>query len=348
MTISAIRANGRSRHHFENPGGPYLGAINRVKCRILHGVGKATETMNHNRPTSHAQWEWLTPYLFLLPAFILLIALRYLPAVQAVFYSFTEWKGFFGSPEFVGLDNYIKLFRDQIFLAVLRNMAFYTIVRTLLVLGMTFFAAELVYSLRNPTLQFVWQVLLIIPMIIPEIVVFLVWGFVFNTQSGILNTLLVSVGLESWRQAWLSQSSTALWAIVFIGFPFVASVPFLIFTSSLQGMPSEVLEAALLDGCTSLSRILHIDLPLMRGPIMLAVILLILEGIRVLLPQLVLTGGGPGTSTESPANFLYRTAFQYGDFGLATAVGMIMLVIGLVFSYLSLRIRYQGAADVDI
>jgi ABC-type sugar transport system permease subunit len=289
-----------------------------------------------------------TPYLFLLPAFVLLVALRYLPAVQAVYYSFTEWRGIFGSPEFVGLDNYAKLFNDQIFLAALRNMALYTVVRTLLVLGMTFCAAELVYSLRSPTMQFIWQVLLIIPMIIPEIVVFLVWGFVFNTQSGILNTLLTNIGLASWRQPWLSQSSTALGSIILIGFPFVASVPFLIFTSSLQGMPREVLEAARLDGCTTLRRVRYIDLPLMRGPITLTVILLILEGIRVLLPQLVLTGGGPGASTESPANYLYRTAFQYGDFGLATAVGMIMLLIGLVFSYLSLRIRYQEAADVDI
>ncbi len=108
--------------------------------------------------------------------------------------------------------------------------------------------------------------LLIIPMIIPEIVVFLVWGFVFNTQTGILNTLLATIGLESWQQAWLSQSGTALWAVIFIGFPFVASVPFLIFTSSLQGMPREVLEAALLDGSTTFRRVLHIDLPLMRGP----------------------------------------------------------------------------------
>lgn len=290
----------------------------------------------------------LAPYLFILPAFVLLIALRYLPAVQAIYYSFNEWKGFFGSPEFVGVDNYVKLFGDQIFLAALRNMALYTVVRTLLVLALTLFAAELVYSLRSPTMQFIWQVLLIVPMIIPDIVVFLVWGFVFNTQNGILNTLLGNIGLASWQQPWLSQSSTALGSIILIGFPFVASVPFLIFTTSLQGMSREVLEAALLDGCTTLQRVRYIDVPLLRGPITLVVILLILEGIRVLLPQLVLTGGGPGTSTESPANFLYRTAFQYGEFGLASAVGIVMLLIGLIFSYLSLRIRYQEAADVDI
>ncbi len=293
------------------------------------------------------RWGQLTPYAFVLPAFVLLIALRYTPAVMAIRYSFTEWQGFFGSPKFIGLDNYVALFHDRIFLAALRNMAVYTTVRTLLVLSMAFFAAELVYSLRSLRLQTFWQAMFVIPLVIPETVVFLVWGFVFNTQSGILNMLLKAVGLGSLQQPWLGQSSTALASLVLIGFPFIASVPFLIFTSSLQGLPSEVLEAARLDGCTALRRVRYIDLPLMRGPLVLALILLLLEGIRVLLPQLILTGGGPGAATESPANLLYRTAFQYGDFGSSSAVGVVMLAIGLVFSYFSIRMRYQGAADVD-
>lgn len=293
------------------------------------------------------KWGNATPYAFILPAFVLLISLRYLPAIMAIYYSFTEWRGFFGSPRFVGLANYTALFKDPVFLAALRNMALYTTLRTGLVIFMAFAAAELVFSLRSRRLQTFWQIVFIIPLIIPETVVFLVWGFVFNTQSGMLNTLLRGIGLGGLAQAWLGQTSTALWSIVFIGFPFIASVPFLIFVSSLQSLPLEVLEAARLDGATAWRRVLSVDLPLLRGPLVLTVILLILEGIRVLLPQLVLTGGGPGTATESPANLLYRTAFQYGDFGSATAIGVVMLVIGLVFSYFSIRLRYQGAVDVD-
>lgn len=293
------------------------------------------------------RWDRATPYAFILPAFVLLISLRYVPTVMAIYYSFTEWKGFFGSPQFVGLANYVDLFQNTVFLAGLRNMAIYATVRTALVLVLAFFAAELVYSLRSHRAQTFWQVIFIIPLIIPDTVVFLVWGFVFNTQNGILNTLLETIGMAQLQQPWLGQSSTALWAITFIGFPFIASVPFLIFVSSLQGLPGDVLEAARLDGCSPFSRVVHMDIPLMRGPLTLALILLILEGIRVLLPQLILTGGGPGTATESPAIFLYRSAFQYGNFGSATAVGVVMLIIGLAFSYFSIRLRYQGAADVD-
>lgn len=299
------------------------------------------------QPTRRFRWHKLTPYTFLLPTFALLIALRYIPAVQAIRYSFMEWRGF-GDPSYVGIENYVRLFQDRIFLASLRNMAIYTTLRTSLILFMAFIGAELVYSVRSSRLQFFWQIVFIIPMIVPNAVVFLVWGFVFNTQSGIINTLLTNIGLESLTQAWLGQSSTALWSIIFIGFPFMASVPFLIMVSSLQSLPDDVIEASYLDGCDYIRRVWHIDLPLMRGPVALATILVVLEGIRELLPQLILTGGGPGTSTESPANFLYRNAFQYGEFGYASAVGIIMLLIGLTFSFISIRLRYRGASDVEV
>ncbi len=299
------------------------------------------------KPRAPFPWVKLVPYLFILPAFTLFVVMRYIPAIQAIYYSFTEWNGI-RAATFIGLENYSRLFQDSLFLDALKNMAGYTVMRTLIVVVMAFFAAELVYSIRSTFMQTFWKIAFIIPLVVPGSVVLLVWAFVFNTQSGILNSLLVAVGLGDLQQPWLGQSSTALWAILLVGFPFISSFAFLIYTSSLQSLPSEVLDAARVDGCNTLRRILYIDLPLMRGPIALTVILLVLEGIQVLTPQVVLTGGGPGTSTESPANFLYRTAFQYGKFGYATSVGVVMLLIGFVFSYFSIRMRYKGAADVDV
>lgn len=306
-----------------------------------------TKSASSARQGRRFNWQRLTPYWFLLPTFALLIALRYIPAVKAIAYSFMQWKGF-GEPSYVGFENYIRLFQDRIFVASLGNMAIYTALRTFLILIMSFVGAELVAGLTSRRMQMFWQVVFVIPLIVPHAVVFLVWGFVYNTHSGIINSLLSTVGLESLAQPWLGQSSTALPSIILIGFPFFATVPFLILVSSLQSLPKAVLEASYLDGCNIVRRIWHIDLPLMRGPLTLSMILLVLEGIRVLLPQLILTGGGPGTSTESPANFLYRTAFQYGEFGYASAVGIIMLIIGVTFSFISIRLRYRGGSDVAV
>ena len=292
-------------------------------------------------------WTKLTPYLFLIPAFSLLIALRYVPAFSAVLYSFTDWNGM-RAPNYIGLENYTQLFRDNLFLAALANTFYYTTAHTILVVVMAFFAAELIFSLRNRMLQTFWQIVFVIPLVVPQTVNYLVWGFVFNPQSGILNNFLASVGLGQLQQPWLGQTSTALWAIAFIGFPFVSSFAFLVYISSLQSLPSEIFDAAKIDGCGIIQRIFFIDVPLLRGALVLTIILLVLEGIQLLTPQLVLTGGGPGTSTESPANLLYRSAFRYGDFGYATAIGVIMLLIGLGFSYFSIRLRYRGAVDVNI
>ena len=287
-----------------------------------------------------------TPYLLLVPMFALLAVFRYYPAYSAIYHSFTRWNGI-RDPRWTGLQNYIRLFSDEVFLASLKNMAIYTCARTALVVVMAFLAAELVYSLRRPAQRMFWKVLFVIPLVVPRVVVLLVWAFVFNTQSGILNNLLGVLGLEALQQPWLGQSSTALWSLIFIGFPFVASFEFIIYVTSLEGLPSEVLDAAKVDGCGIWRRMLYIDFPLMRGPIMLTLILLVIEGIQVLEPQLVLTQGGPGMSTESPANLLYTTAFTYQKFGYATSIGVVMLLIGLVFSYYSLRMRYRGAVDVD-
>ena len=292
-------------------------------------------------------WPKLVPYFFLIPAFLLLLTLRYIPAGSAILYSFTDWNGL-RPPDYIGLDNYAELFGDRLFIASLVNTLQYAIFHTALVVFMALLAAELVFSLRSRFLQTMWQIIFAIPLVVPQTVSYLVWGFVFNTQSGLLNTLLENIGLEQFTQPWLGQSNTALWAIIFIGFPFVSSFAFLIYISSLQSLPADIFDASKIDGCTSLQRIWFIDIPLLRGALVLTIILLVLEGIQLLTPQLVLTGGGPGTSTESPANLLYRSAFKYGEFGYATSIGVVMLLIGLIFSYFSIRLRYRGAVDVNI
>ncbi|MEQ8675241.1 MAG: sugar ABC transporter permease [Aggregatilineales bacterium] len=289
----------------------------------------------------------LIPYLFILPAFILFISLRYVPAFSAIYHSFTQWNGV-RAPEFVGLENYVRLLQDDVFIKAMTNMIIYTLARTTMVVFMAFVAAELVLRVPSVLMQSFWKIVFIIPLIVPNTVNLLVWGFVYNTQNGILNEFLESIGLASLRQPWLGQSSTALGAIIFIGFPFVASFAFLIYVSALQSMPSEVLDAARVDGCNFWRRLIYIDVPLMKGPITLTVILLVIEGINLLQPQLVLTRGGPGVSTESPAHFLYLAAFQNRQFGYASAVGVIMLIVGLGFSIYSIYLRYKGAADVNV
>lgn len=287
------------------------------------------------------------PFLFLFPAIVLLIAFRYLPALSAVYHSFTDWTGT-GVANFVGLAQYQAMLRDGIFWASLRNVVLYTLGRTVLTTAMAFIAAELVYNLHNRQAQWIWRVAFTLPMVIPVTVILLIWRQVYAARLGLLNEFLRAVGLEAWAQPWLGQPSTALAALIMIGFPLVSGFAFLVLSSALMELSQEINEASLLDGCTPFRRIFTIDLPSVMGPMVLVIILGINAGLQEFAPMLIITGGGPVNSTQTPGLYLYQSAITYGKFGYATAIGTVLMLLTLTFSYFILRARYRRATDVEI
>jgi raffinose/stachyose/melibiose transport system permease protein len=287
------------------------------------------------------------PFILLAPVLVHLVVFRYMPTFAAFYYSLTNWNGI-KAAKFVGLRNYTDLFSDYVFLDGLRNTAVYTSLRVVLLIGFAFLAAELVFSFKSASVRTFWKIVFVIPLVVPISVTYLLWGFIFEPQSGMLNTLLETVGLESLTRQWLGTSATALSSVAFVQFPFVAGLSFLVFISALEGIPGDVLDACKVEGCGRLRRIWSVDVPMLRGSLIFIAVLIVLGGIQTIEPQLILTRGGPGTATESPGFYVYRAAFQYSDFGLAAAAGVVMVFIGLVFSFYTVRARYKGAYDVDL
>lgn len=287
------------------------------------------------------------PYLFLIPAFALLFVFRYIPAGSAIYHSFTDWDGT-SAANFVGLQQYQLLFKDQVFIRSLQNIVIYTVIRTVLVTVMAFIAAELIYNLRSMTARSFWRILFTLPLVIPTTIVFLVWKQIFAGRAGLVNEFLKSIGMASAVHPWLGSPDTALGAVILVGFPLVSSFGFLVLLSALQNMPSEVNDAALIDGCTRLRRIFAIDLPAVRGPLALVVILSINAGLQEFAPMLIMTNGGPVNTTQSPGLYLYQSAITYGKFGYATAIGTVLMMLTLTFSIVILRARYRRAHDVAI
>jgi ABC-type sugar transport system permease subunit len=288
------------------------------------------------------------PYLFLLPAVVLLIIFRYIPAVSAVYHSFTDWDGT-QPANFVGLQQYQTLFQDPVFGQSIRNILIYTFARTAISTIMALLGAELVYNLRNYTSRGVWRLLFTLPLVIPGTVIFLVWRQMYAGRLGLVNEFLRAIGLPQAVRPWLGQPDTALGAIIIIGFPLVSGFGFLVLLSALQNMPSEVNDAALIDGCTRLRRVFAIDLPSIRGPLALVTILSINAGLQEFAPMLIVTGGGgPVNATQSPGLYLYQQAIGYGKFGYATAVGTVLMMLTMVFSIFILRSRYRRAHDVEV
>ncbi len=296
------------------------------------------------RPLSSYLGRYL-PWLLLAPVLIHLAVFRYAPTIAAFYYSLTDWDGI-RVRRLLGLRNFTDLFEDYVFLDGLRNMAIYTTLRVVLLMLFAFVAAEFVVSFRSERARTFWKILFVIPIVVPVAVTYLLWGFIFNPQNGMLNMLLTSIGLSDWALPWLGTSATALYSIAFVQFPFVAGLSFLIFVSALEGIPRDVKDACEVEGCGRLRRVFAVDIPMLRGSLIFVAVILVLGGIQAVEPQLILTRGGPGTATESPGWYVYRAAFQYGEFGLAAAAGVIIALVGLVFSYYTVRARYKGAYDV--
>ena len=287
------------------------------------------------------------PFLFLIPALLLLIAFRYIPAVSAIYHSFTYWN--IPEPgEFIGLQNYQALFDDPIFIKSLGNILKYMVGRTALVLVMAFIGAELVYNLTSDRWRNIWRMVFTIPMVIPITVNLLVWQQVYAGRQGMLNEFLTGIGAMARPHPWLARPDTALPALIFIGFPAVAGFGFLIILAALQNLSSEVIDAALIDGCSRLRRVFAIDLPAIRGPLALILILSLNLGMQEFAPMLVMTQGGPINTTMSPAYYLYIQGFAYGKHGYASAIGTVLMLMTLVLSIFILRIRYRRAYDVAV
>ncbi len=286
---------------------------------------------------------WL--YLALLPLALLIGYFAYYPAVSAIFWSFFHWQPA-GESTFLGVGNYTTMFSDQIWWASFRNLG---LIFLFAVVSWVFplLAAELLISLRSARWQFTMRTLLIVPMAFPGVVTALVWGFFYSPNDGVINQTLKALGLEALAQNWTGQTSTALLSLLFVGFPFIAGLPFLIFYSSLQNIPVEVLEAAQLDGVGRFARFWQIDLPLMASQVRILVFLAVVGTLQYGFVAYVLTSGGPDNATMVPILRMINVAFQGGDWGYSAALSTTLFLITIFFSIIVVIVRKRDSSTAD-
>jgi len=276
-------------------------------------------------------------YLLLLPTFVLLFIFEYYPVFSAIYNSFFDWDGF-TSPRYVGLNNFIQLiFKDPVMSVSAKNITILTVFRVLIAITIPLIAAELVFNIFNMKIAYVYRALFVIPMVVPSMVNLLVWKFVYNPQYGLLNKFLKIIGLSSLCRAWLGDFSTTLYAILFLGFPWISSLWFLIFLAGLQNISPDIFDAAKIDGVTGLNRIRFIDIPLILGQAKLVLILSTINALQGYVGIMVLTSGGPGNSTMVPGLYLYNNAFYFNKMGYACSIGVILFSILLLLTYINLK-----------
>lgn len=268
--------------------------------------------------------------LFVAPAVILYALVVPYPLLNSIEYSFYQWN-IIGTPKFVGLRNYIRIFTsDYVFATALKNTALFTIGSIALQIPLAFILAV---SLTKVTpLNKFFKSVYFIPCTISGAAVSLLWQFIYHPNMGIINALLRAVGLESWTRTWLAEPSFALWAVVisiswqWFGYHMV------IFLTSLSTISPEIFEAAEVDGATGWKKIWYITYPLMKPFIKISMILITTSSIKAFDNIYVLTGGGPANSSTVLALHMYNRAFLQLQYGYGAALAVILLVLCVVLS----------------
>jgi raffinose/stachyose/melibiose transport system permease protein len=283
-------------------------------------------------------------YAFILPTILLLGVFAYYPVASALYHGFFDWDGF-TEAKFVGIDNFTKIAKDPIMRAALGNVLKLALFSVIISVTVPLLVARLILSVKSVRLQYFFRVLFVVPMIMTKVVIYLIWQFVYDPNVGLANQLLTALGLPP--QGWLGDPHEALYGLMGIGFPWVDGFALLIFTAGLQNISSELTEAAAIDGASAWRSFLQIQIPLLLPQIRLIATLNMVWAIQDFTTVLILTQGGPGTSTMVPGMVLYSEAFQNANMGYACAIGTLMFAIMLALTYLILRAgsRRFGVGD---
>lgn len=282
-------------------------------------------------------------YAIILPSIALLLTFVYLPVVWAFSKSLYEFE-IGGESTFVGLRNYTEYATsDLTFGPSMLTMFTLTFFAVCVRLTFPLVIAKLIHSLPRERWRYVYRIIFLTPIVVPGVAVQLIWSQMIYADAGLVNEALRGVGLGAWATGWLSDPDTALYAVMFVGFPFIGGFEVLIYYAGLSAIPTSVNEAASLEGCTGVSKFFRIDIPLVLSQLKLILILTIIGGLQGFQNLYILTQGGPGFKTTVPGLWMYFNAFTFQRMGYACAIGVVLFL--MIFTLTLINIKYFKSAE---
>lgn len=277
-------------------------------------------------------------YLLLLPSALLITAIVLFPTVYGFQLSFQEMR--LNRPDLgtglVGLKHYLRMLSDPVFWVALRNTAVW-VTSSVMIEFLVGLAAALALN-RNLPGSKVFAVLILLPYFLPNVVAGNMWALMLDARIGVINDILVKLGLLGAYKAWFADPTTAMAAAIFVeawhSFPFFT----LLIMAGLKGIPADLYKAADIDGAGPFAQLRLITLPMLRTVIAAAVILRVIGLVNSPDLLLILTQGGPGRSTQVLSLYAFQTAYQDFNFGYAGALSVIMFILLMLFAWAYIRL----------
>ncbi|MGL4610978.1 MAG: carbohydrate ABC transporter permease [Trueperaceae bacterium] len=293
------------------------------------------------------QWQTLSKrqrreavefYLWISPWLLGFIIWQGWPFLQSLYLAFTDFR-LLNTPTFTGLDNIRKLIKDEQFWSSLRVTSLYVLGTVPVGNALALFVAMvLAQKLRAINL---WRTIYFLPSVIGGVAVAVMWSFIFNPDSGLVNLLLSYVGIQG--PNWLSSERWALPAIIIMGWWTMIGTQMVIYLAGIKGIPDVYYEAAEIDGATAWHKFWNITLPLLSPTIFFNAITGIIAAFQILDPALVLTKGGPNDATRTYIFNVWEQGFQFTNMGYASLLSWVLFVVILILTVIVMRVsrRYM-------
>lgn len=281
-------------------------------------------------------------YLFLAPAILLLLGFMGFPLYRSLELSLFEWKGLLPR-EWVGLENFERLFRDRYFWGALWHTIVFAVAATTGTVGIGLLLA-LAISRRVPFHKF-YRFAFYLPVMLPMTVVAALWARIYEPNFGLLNTVLNNLGLGFLAQTWLGSLDLSLPSIIVVVIWQYAGFPMIVLLAAIEGIPEDLHEAAELDGANEFERMRDIVIP-MIWPVLVSIsVIQVIFSLKVFDVVWVMTKGGPAESSSVLGTYLYRRAFEQQEYGYASAVAVAMFAVIFTVTYLYYRLTKVDAVE---
>lgn len=283
--------------------------------------------------------EYIAAALFLAPGLIWFWTFALYPLLYAFWMSLHEWK-IRGPSEFVGAANYVRVFEDPINLIALRNTVVYAAISIpgQMILGLAI-ALLLEQKIRGKVL---FRLLFYLPVISSWVVVSLIFMFLFNSEGLVNQVFGDRLGWVDPNTAWLNRPVTALPVIALLGIWKGVGWVMIIYLAALQGVPRELTEAARIDGANGPQVIRYVTVPLLAPATLFILVMLTIGAFQSFIQFYIMTGGGPMHQTEVFLSYMYNQAFNFLDFGYASAIAWVLAVLILLISAIQFRFIRQA------
>ncbi|MDD3174015.1 MAG: sugar ABC transporter permease [Herbinix sp.] len=278
-----------------------------------------------------------TVFLYLAPAIIISVIFLYLPIIINLFESFYSWGALSPKKSFVGLDNYVRMFKDKVFLVAVKNNLLFVIGSVTCQIGISLIIASVLEAKFMRKTQRFFQTVYFIPSLLMATVVGITFKMIYSPSLGIVNPMLKSLGVDTSHIDLLGNASSATLSIVgmsqwqYIGYTVI------LFLVAIQNISEDLYEAASIDGASPLKKFLYITLPQLKDTILINTIITVTGSIREYDEVFVTTNGGPGSSTETLATYLYKAGFKNDQMGYASAIAFFIFIITFLIGLLQMR-----------